>query len=248
MPTENRSSNTEMVSVPRELTESIVRMLQGSGGWKTAEQLSAILAQPAEQHQGEPVAYQKPEDYWSGFGHVDRSCHIELRKMVDHLERLLDEVPEGPLYTHADPGEVERLRENHRKHAARLIDERGRLRAQLAERDALLRKALASCDEATAAFEDDPNGPGQWTCHACFAYTNAQWHHGGIVSGGPNEIAHELDCWAEQARKLLSASAEPSACEHDWIDARNQFVQSGGLCIKCHAIRAGNVTLERKPS
>lgn len=39
-------------------------------------------------------------------------------------------------------GEVERMRENHRKHAARLIDERGALRAQLAERDALLNRWL----------------------------------------------------------------------------------------------------------
>ena len=46
----------------------------------------------------EPAAYQKPIDYWEGYGYIDRSCHIELRKMVDHLENLLDAIPEGPLY------------------------------------------------------------------------------------------------------------------------------------------------------
>ena len=79
------------------------------------------------------------------------------------------------------------------------------------ERDALrelLRKALGSCDDATTAFEDDPNGSGQWTCHACFAESKAKWNHGSIVSGAPNEIAHKPDCWAEHARKLLNPSAE----------------------------------------
>jgi hypothetical protein len=46
----------------------------------------------------EPAIYQKPIDYWEGYGYIDRSCHIELRKMVDHLENLLDAIPEGPLY------------------------------------------------------------------------------------------------------------------------------------------------------
>ncbi|MNG92659.1 hypothetical protein D3C79_515990 [compost metagenome] len=50
-------------------------------------------------------------------------------------------------YTHTDPGEVEQAKAAHRKHAAELIasrvllrEERDTLRAQLAERDALLRK------------------------------------------------------------------------------------------------------------
>lgn len=64
----------------------------------------------------------------------------------------------GPLYTRADAGEVERLRNNHRLHAARLLDERGRLRTQLAEQDALLRRCLMSvreqhCDEGEAEFD-----------------------------------------------------------------------------------------------
>jgi hypothetical protein len=103
----------------------------------------------------------------------------------------------------------------------------------LAERDALLSKALASCDEATSAFEDEPCGPGQWTCHACFAWTNASWERGSIVHGGPKEIAHEPDCWAEQARIVLSASAEPAKCKtcngSKLVDDRELTHSVGGI-------------------
>ena len=52
MPTENRSSNTEMVSVPRELVARIAR----AGCWPNdAEELRALLAQSVEQRHGEPV-------------------------------------------------------------------------------------------------------------------------------------------------------------------------------------------------
>ncbi len=27
-------------------------------------------------------------------------------------------------------------------------------------------------------------------------------------------------------------------CEHEWVDARNEAVESGEMCVKCHAIRA----------
>jgi hypothetical protein len=40
----------------------------------------------------------------------------------------------------------------------------------------------------------------------------------------------------------LSASAEPSACAHNWVDARNDHIHSGELCSNCLAARAGNLT------
>ncbi|MNJ45141.1 hypothetical protein D3C77_402250 [compost metagenome] len=56
MPTENRSSNTvQMVSVPRELLESIANPRNGFALGDSREQLRDLLAQPAAQHQGEPV-------------------------------------------------------------------------------------------------------------------------------------------------------------------------------------------------
>lgn len=29
-------------------------------------------------------------------------------------------------------------------------------------------------------------------------------------------------------------------CEHEWIDIRNKVIESGEMCSKCHALRAGN--------
>jgi hypothetical protein len=34
----------------------------------------------------------------------------------------------------------------------------------------------------------------------------------------------------------------PTDCEHDWVDARNEKIQSGELCTKCFAMRPGNET------
>jgi hypothetical protein len=39
---------------------------------------------------------------------------------------------------------------------------------------------------------------------------------------------------------------EKPSCEHNWVDARNQHVQSGELCLKCHAIRAGNAVTDKR--
>lgn len=43
-----------------------------------------------------------------------------------------------------------------------------------------------------------------------------------------------------RAQALLRAT-EP-VCEHDWIDIRNNFIESGEMCVKCNGIRAGNTT------
>ncbi|MEN5198195.1 hypothetical protein ABE525_03130 [Pseudomonas wadenswilerensis] len=64
MPTENRSSNTEqMVSVPRELAQRIQSRLDHTAiAFKAAkperDELRNLLAQPAAQHQGEPILIQ----------------------------------------------------------------------------------------------------------------------------------------------------------------------------------------------
>ena len=54
MPTENRSSNTEqMVSVPRSLLEEACNGLRITQE-RTRKELRDLLAQPADQHQGDP--------------------------------------------------------------------------------------------------------------------------------------------------------------------------------------------------
>ncbi|KPM66103.1 hypothetical protein G7032_19585 [Pseudomonas monteilii] len=55
MPTENRSSNTEMVSVPRALAERISNICMFTMYKEDWRALSEILAKPADQHQGEPL-------------------------------------------------------------------------------------------------------------------------------------------------------------------------------------------------
>ncbi|WP_447781010.1 hypothetical protein [Pseudomonas plecoglossicida] len=111
---------------------------------------------PAEQHQREPVApaFLMPSSENSyGFGYVDGTCIQSLRGYRDHLEEIVDAIPEGPLYTHADPGEVERLRSIERSYGLRealleqvkgerdrMITRTMELSGQLADQDALLHK------------------------------------------------------------------------------------------------------------
>jgi len=47
--------------------------------------------------------------------------------------------------------------------------------------------------------------------------------------------------WEAKERLEAALASGPSGvdeCDHEWVDARNRYVQSGELCLKCHAIRA----------
>ncbi|MEG1038691.1 MAG: hypothetical protein RSE94_02105 [Pseudomonas sp.] len=98
--------------------------------------IEALLAQPAEQHQGEPVAwmYTRSEVEWPAF--------YDKRKDAAGWK-------ETPLFTHADPGEVERLQRELSvtnklyAEACQASYDFGSLRAQLAERDALIEEAYS---------------------------------------------------------------------------------------------------------
>jgi len=94
-----------------------------------------------------------------GFGYVDGTCIQSLRGYRDYLEDIVDAIPEGPLYTHADPGEVERLQLEIEKLRLSLtlnddallqdgfvrIENRS-LRDRLAEQDKLLREIKTARD------------------------------------------------------------------------------------------------------
>ncbi|MCK2120813.1 hypothetical protein [Pseudomonas sp. PNPG3] len=192
MPTVNRSSNTEMVSVPRvptremlngvcmhpDLARSLwsallekapqpapqphpepIAWMVGTAFWWTKEEAERDAAEtglpivglgpltdaaPAEQRDGEPVAWLAKTLKGSLAGTLG---------LARYDQRLNPDLYEGPfpVFRHADPGEVERLREaliENKKAYSELeaqlaedfkhIDD---LRAQLAERDALLREA-----------------------------------------------------------------------------------------------------------
>ena len=184
-------SKNDMVMVPRELLE---RCRQFTLDIKSPVclrlDLDTALNKPAEQHQGEPVAWviDTPEgrdaDYYPGKG-------------LDTLE------PGTKLYTHADPGEVERWKasaEHFTGVSIKASEEVSRLRkavkrqqgvinqfecevadlrAQLVERDALISEVLE-------AFQLEPDG-------SC-------------INPGRDFIRP----WAEKVA-ALSASAEPSA-------------------------------------
>lgn len=140
----------DYVMVPREQLKTWQRCALR---WKIdgiGIEIMDVLNKPAQQHQGKPVA-------WLVNGPDHRNAYIQ--DPMDWAQGY--EVV--PLYTHADHGEVERLRaelagtiaesQRRRDCCADLIEERNTLRAQLAERDALLRDAheeLVSRDSPVA--------------------------------------------------------------------------------------------------
>lgn len=150
MPTENRSSNTEMVS-DSEMTEC--QFHNNCGGWcETRRELEHNLcehcleahdeemASPAQQHKVEPVAwiYSRPE------GQVEPV--VLLNRASEGDRGSWDETP---LYTHADPGEVERLRT--------VIEQQKNLIASL-------RAELVESRSIDASAEPSAHA---WTCQPC---------------------------------------------------------------------------------
>lgn len=125
----------EFVMVPR---AELVRLQEnldphrGAVAWGIA---CDLLARPAEQHQGEPVALPARKSYEESFSVHGQGQAMGWNACLDEIAKL------GPLYTHADPGEVERLRadvETMRRKNNEYWHETETLRAQLAERDALI--------------------------------------------------------------------------------------------------------------
>lgn len=49
---------------------------------------------------------------------------------------------------------------------------------------------------------------------------------------------------ADLVRDLASLvnAAPPEACKHEWIDATNEVIQSGEVCLKCNAVRAAEAS------
>lgn len=141
MPTENRSSNTEMVLVPRELTPEMrqayeAHSLAPVGPISKTGYLAMLDAAPV-QHQGEPVMRLECENLWGG----DGEYAVDFVK-PGWLQECREKGGTFLLYTHADPAEVERLLAERKRMDAALVacsNERDTLRAQLAEAHALLR-------------------------------------------------------------------------------------------------------------
>ena len=255
MPTENRSSNTEqMVSVPREWVENYAGLLEERCAYEVSERVQAVLAQPAEQRQGEPVALSARKDttqHWAEPGGVHKAegwnaYHEELarlgplythpapfqqgepvafyREFVDGREYCEKPFTNDwtPLYTHAEAGEVERLRAELEKSKANS--------KQLAEREA----ALDALNEIATGYKRDLDE----------AHALLRGIHDGEISGFERYSKIEA---------LLSASAEPSApVERDdltsMVDAA--MVEMAGIhppLKRSECERLIRAALERKP-
>ncbi|MDZ5741170.1 hypothetical protein [Pseudomonas asiatica] len=96
MPTENRSSNTEMVSVPRAAAELAKQALEDDDHYSLADELAKALAQPAPQPHPEPIAWMVGTAFWWTKEEAER----------DAAATGLPMIPVGPMI---DTGEVERL-------------------------------------------------------------------------------------------------------------------------------------------
>lgn len=115
MPTENRSSNTEMVIFPRELSDDLAELIAnrarvcGGGAHDIWEAICEGFAAPASQLHPEPIAWMVGTAIWWTKEEAER----------DAAATGLPVVPVGPM---VDTAEVERLRTEN----IRLIEDRAR--------------------------------------------------------------------------------------------------------------------------
>lgn len=88
------------------------------------------------------------------------------------------------------------------------------------------------------------------------------WRAAALEAGRNQELLGELqaaalsleNCSRENlgliAPVIIRTAEEIKAdnCDHDWVDARNEYVKSGEWCPKCNSIRPGNeATGDREP-
>lgn len=203
-------SRNEMVSVPRQQLKAWQERFSKAQIFKESTEVQSVLDQPAEQHQGEPV------------GEV-----VAFGKGLHEIAWAAGRMPKlgAKLYTSADSGEVERLREQYEKlwsDFVKLDDENETLRlgmkgdydldawldfaqkskglrAQLAERDAHPIRALSA--EAYSTLVG--------MVEFCLSQRTCMGMDEGFKSYEP-EVEHDF---VKELRSFvtLSASAEPSA-------------------------------------
>ena len=214
MPTENRSSNTEMVSVQATI-ESLEEAYAGDSALDFMNDAAQLLRQfkaiSTPQPHPDPVALPERKEVveeWATPGGPYRA---------EGWNACLDEIANlGPLYTHpapADPGEVERLRASEDKwhqECVNLTVECEALRAQLAERDALLREKSGDLIRMAAHLISAPLFALQDLQDEDKKMTRARVDHAvDVADARLKDAAYELRRIAD----ALSASADPSTCQ-----------------------------------
>ncbi|WP_336334667.1 hypothetical protein [Pseudomonas putida] len=159
MPTENRSSNTEMVSVSRDLIDLALAHLPNDSAAKW--EIHEVLAQPAPQHNTDPIAWMVGTAIWwtkveaerdaaatglpiVGLGPITDRATVELAESetmaamaeLAECEAMAGMVAEREWAEHVGTGDV-----SSKVEAAftQLHNDLGEAGEKLAERDALLR-------------------------------------------------------------------------------------------------------------
>lgn len=133
MPTENRSSNTEMVSLSRELIDLALAHLPNDSAAKW--ELHEVLARPAPQPHPEPIAWMVGTAIWWHRPGAERDSERTGEPLV----------PLGPCES---PSEIARLtaqfkdwQASHHRNYCKAADERDELRGQLNQARRLLHTA-----------------------------------------------------------------------------------------------------------
>ncbi|MBA6091606.1 hypothetical protein H4C81_22435 [Pseudomonas monteilii] len=201
MPTENRSSNTELSKI---VTEALVGMVSGVTGMKppadeplpgfiqapidrAVTRISGLLAQPAPQPHPEPIAWMVGTAFWWTKEEAERDAAATGLPMI-------------PVGTMVDASEVERLREENRV-----------LQKQLGERWADIDALNKSNEEYSAAAVD--SGMQSDTLRAQLAELEAL--HGGELGlpkeGWPEYHKREM----ESLRDLTVGRYERKLAERD---------------------------------
>lgn len=176
----------EFVMVPRELLKRAADRLSDMGRAPISEPMFKLMN---EQHQGEPAALPARKTVTTGLLSESNTHNQGWNACLDEIARL------GPIYTRADHGEVERLRadvETMRRKNNEYWHETETLRAQLAERDALISEleedrlrmqeglkdvidwigcsqstgALRTIAEKALSASSEPSVP-TWSCQPC---------------------------------------------------------------------------------
>lgn len=104
----------------------------------------------------------------------------------------------------------------------RVTAERDAMRAQLAERNAELE---------------------EFATEMSLAITDSQIRSVMTVIGR-SRFLQLLQNYNARIDAALSITEKLEDCDHEWVDARNKYVKSGELCVKCGAIRSGNQTTD----
>lgn len=230
----------EFVMVPRTELARLQENMDPHRGAVAWGIVCDLLAKAAEQHRGEPVAWVR-----------------------DDGDRCLEFTSPGygigyPVYRHADPGEVDRLRgiiRMHEKTVREQADHLAYMRTRLAERDALLEDwHAANCtgevnvsDKAyrivtrTAAMLADNTEPSvpvdrdaRSDIAADAAYRNGVMHgHKLAMEGNEADYQACINSLTEHLRAARAASAEPSApaeCDESGLNAeRYLFLRNMGV-------------------